>query len=154
MMDPILGDYARNNPDARWAAEPGARLLPALCTTYLFAGSSISRGMGPAASTFSPTPLLPTGVVNKCIPFLPYPPACLPACSPACLPSPPACLPACSDAEVLSMFAVIINRLRGKMEAEVPRIFGAVFECTLQMITRNFEVGAAGRGGGGWGGLP
>ncbi|PSC71723.1 exportin-1-like isoform X2 [Micractinium conductrix] len=60
MMDPILGDYARNNPDAR-------------------------------------------------------------------------------DAEVLSMFAMIINRLRGKMEAEVPRIFGAVFECTLQMITRNFE---------------
>jgi hypothetical protein len=45
----------------------------------------------------------------------------------------------CSDAEVLSMFAMIINRLRGKMEAEVPRIFGAVFECTLQMITRNFE---------------
>jgi exportin-1 len=60
MMDPILGDYARNNPDAR-------------------------------------------------------------------------------DAEVLSMFAMIINRLRGKMEAEVPKIFGAVFECTLQMITRNFE---------------
>lgn len=60
MMDPILGDYARNNPDAR-------------------------------------------------------------------------------DAEVLSMFSVIINRLRGGMEAEVPRIFGAVFECTLQMITRNFE---------------
>jgi hypothetical protein len=48
----------------------------------------------------------------------------------------------CSDAEVLSMFAMIINRLRGKMEAEVPRIFGAVFECTLQMITRNFEVRA------------
>lgn len=60
MMDPILGDYARNNPDAR-------------------------------------------------------------------------------DAEVLSMFAMIINRLRGKMEAEVPKIFGSVFECTLQMITRNFE---------------
>lgn len=37
------------------------------------------------------------------------------------------------------MFSVIINRLRGGMEAEVPRIFGAVFECTLQMITRNFE---------------
>ena len=24
---------------------------------------------------------------------------------------------------------------------QVPKIFGAVFECTLQMITRNFEVG-------------
>lgn len=43
------------------------------------------------------------------------------------------------------MFAVIINRLRDKMEAEVPRIFEAVFECTLQMITRNFEVGVGGR---------
>jgi hypothetical protein len=49
------------------------------------------------------------------------------------------------------MFAVIINRLRGKMEAEVPRIFGAVFECTLQMITRNFEVGWMGGTGRGWG---
>ena len=38
------------------------------------------------------------------------------------------------------MWAVIIGRLRGRMEAEVPAIFGAVFECTLQMITRNFEV--------------
>ena len=28
-------------------------------------------------------------------------------------------LPCCSDAEVLSMFAMIINRLRGKMETEV-----------------------------------
>ena len=37
------------------------------------------------------------------------------------------------------MFAVIINRLREGMEAEVPRIFEAVFECTLGMITRNFE---------------
>jgi hypothetical protein len=50
------------------------------------------------------------------------------------------------------MFAVIINRLRGKMEAEVPRIFGAVFECTLQMITRNFEVRCVWGGGVGWGG--
>ena len=49
------------------------------------------------------------------------------------------------EGEVLSMFAVIINRLRDKMEAEVPRIFEAVFECTLQMITRNFEVGVGGR---------
>ena len=38
------------------------------------------------------------------------------------------------------MFAMIINRLREKMEGEVPRVFSAVFECTLQMITRNFEV--------------
>ena len=51
--------------------------------------------------------------------------------------------PCCRDAEVLSLFAAIINKLAGKMQAEVPRIFEAVFECTLQMITVNFEVGAA-----------
>ena len=41
---------------------------------------------------------------------------------------------------MLSLFAAIINRLQGKMQAEVPRVFEAVFECTLQMITANFEV--------------
>ena len=60
---------------------------------------------------------------------------------PALAPAPRLAMP-CRDAEVLSMFAMIINRLREKMEAEVPRVFSAVFECTLQMITRNFEVGA------------
>ena len=44
------------------------------------------------------------------------------------------------DAEVLSLFATIINRLQGAMEKEVPRIFEAVFEVTLTMITKNFEV--------------
>lgn len=47
---------------------------------------------------------------------------------------------ACRDPEVLSLFAVIINKLKDKMEPQVPRIFEAVFECTLQMITKNFEV--------------
>ena len=46
----------------------------------------------------------------------------------------------CRDAEVLSLFAAIINKLHGKMQAEVPRIFEAVFECTLKMITANFEA--------------
>lgn len=50
------------------------------------------------------------------------------------------CAAAGRDAEVLSLFAAIINKLSSRMEAEVPRIFEAVFECTLQMITRNFEV--------------
>lgn len=45
------------------------------------------------------------------------------------------------DAEALSLFAAIINKLREKVESEVPRIFEAVFECTLTMITKNFEVG-------------
>lgn len=44
---------------------------------------------------------------------------------------------------MLSLFATIINKLGDKMEGEVPRIFEAVFECTLQMITRNFEVRSA-----------
>lgn len=44
------------------------------------------------------------------------------------------------DAEVLSLFATIINKLQAAMEKEVPRIFEAVFEVTLDMITKNFEV--------------
>ena len=44
------------------------------------------------------------------------------------------------DAEVLSLFAAIISKLREGIEAEVPRIFEAVFERTLQMITKNFEA--------------
>ena len=46
----------------------------------------------------------------------------------------------CRDAEVLSLFAAIINKLQSKMASEVLRVFEAVFECTLQMITKNFEV--------------
>ena len=30
-------------------------------------------------------------------------------------------------------------RLQGKLADEVPRVFEAVFQCTLEMITRNFE---------------
>ena len=44
------------------------------------------------------------------------------------------------DAEVLSLFAAIIGKLREAMADRVPIIFEAVFECTLQMITKNFEV--------------
>jgi exportin-1 len=44
------------------------------------------------------------------------------------------------DAEVLSLFATIINKLQALMEAEVPHIFEAVFEVTLDMITKNFEA--------------
>ena len=58
-------------------------------------------------------------------------------------PVPPPCACARRDAEVLSLFAAIISKLREAMGAEVPRIFEAVFECTLQMITKNFEVRCA-----------
>lgn len=46
------------------------------------------------------------------------------------------------DAEVLSLFAAIINKLKERMVSEVPKIFEAVFQVTLQMITKNFEVSA------------
>lgn len=48
-------------------------------------------------------------------------------------------VPDARDAEVLSLFAAIINRLGARMESAVPRIFEATFEPTLQMITKNFE---------------
>ena len=50
----------------------------------------------------------------------------------------------CRDAEVLSLFAAIINKLKDKMQKDVPAIFEAVFECTLTMITKNFEVSDVG----------
>ncbi|KAJ7564270.1 hypothetical protein O6H91_02G010300 [Diphasiastrum complanatum] len=43
------------------------------------------------------------------------------------------------ESEVLSLFATIINRLKSTMIEDVPRIFEAVFACTLEMITKNFE---------------
>ncbi|CAM9678033.1 unnamed protein product, partial [Phaeothamnion confervicola] len=43
------------------------------------------------------------------------------------------------DPEVLSLFATAIESLDQYVAQYVPRIMEAVFECTLQMITRNFE---------------
>lgn len=40
---------------------------------------------------------------------------------------------------MLSLFAAIITKLKALVDADVPRIFEAVFECTLSMITKNFE---------------
>ena len=40
---------------------------------------------------------------------------------------------------MLSLFTGLINKLQGQMSAEVPRVFEAVFKCTLDMITKNFE---------------
>eukprot|EP00798_Chlamydomonas_sp_ICE-L_P000521 gene521-1934_t len=48
-------------------------------------------------------------------------------------------VPDARDAEVLSLFAAIITKLGTQIENEVPRVFEAVFEVTLQMITVNFE---------------
>ncbi|GFY83939.1 exportin 1A [Actinidia rufa] len=48
-------------------------------------------------------------------------------------------LPDARESEVLSLFATIINKYKGSMMEDVPRIFEAVFQCTLEMITKNFE---------------
>ncbi|MQM02529.1 hypothetical protein Taro_035296 [Colocasia esculenta] len=48
-------------------------------------------------------------------------------------------VPDARESEALSLFATIINKYRGVMTEDVPRIFEAVFQCTLEMITKNFE---------------
>jgi exportin-1 len=48
-------------------------------------------------------------------------------------------IPDARDPEVLSLMATAINKLKGEVVSSVPRILEAVFECTLQMITKNFE---------------
>lgn len=48
-------------------------------------------------------------------------------------------VPDARDAEVLSLYAALIDRLKGRFAPAVPRVFEAVFEPTLTMITRNFE---------------
>lgn len=47
--------------------------------------------------------------------------------------------PNARDAEVLSTMTVFINKLSYHITPEVPKIFNAVFECTLEMIKGNFE---------------
>ncbi|KAJ4832061.1 hypothetical protein Tsubulata_042744 [Turnera subulata] len=48
-------------------------------------------------------------------------------------------LPDARESEVLSLFATIINKYKAAMIEDVPRIFEAVFQCALDMITKNFE---------------
>eukprot|EP00878_Enallax_costatus_P005895 GHUV01006184.1.p1 GENE.GHUV01006184.1~~GHUV01006184.1.p1 ORF type:complete len:956 (+),score=324.49 GHUV01006184.1:1172-4039(+) len=48
-------------------------------------------------------------------------------------------VPDAREAEVLSLFAAIIRKLKSQMEPEVPQVLQAVFEPTLAMITTNFE---------------
>jgi len=47
--------------------------------------------------------------------------------------------PDARDPEVLSLFTCLINKLQGQMSSEVPRVFEAVFKCSLDMISKNFE---------------
>merc|ERR1719457_331354 len=46
---------------------------------------------------------------------------------------------AAREPEVLSTIAVIVNKLERDITNEIPQIFDAVFECTLEMINKNFE---------------
>mmetsp|Transcript_46953 Transcript_46953/g.93552 ORF Transcript_46953/g.93552 Transcript_46953/m.93552 type:complete len:1107 (-) Transcript_46953:612-3932(-) len=48
-------------------------------------------------------------------------------------------IPDARDPEVLSLFTCLLNKLQSMMTQEVPRVFEAVFKCTLDMITKNFE---------------
>ncbi|KAJ3610914.1 hypothetical protein NHX12_023004 [Muraenolepis orangiensis] len=48
-------------------------------------------------------------------------------------------VPAAREPEVLSTMATIVNKLGGHITGEIPQIFDAVFECTLNMINKNFE---------------
>lgn len=43
------------------------------------------------------------------------------------------------DPEVLTLFATVVEKLKTNVMDDVPRVMGAVFECTLEMITKNFE---------------
>lgn len=48
-------------------------------------------------------------------------------------------VPSAREPEVLSTMAAIINRLDEHMTQEVPKIFDHVFQCTLEMINKDFE---------------
>lgn len=45
-------------------------------------------------------------------------------------------VPAAREPEVLSTMATIVNKLAAHITAEIPKIFDAVFECTLNMINK------------------
>ncbi|XP_072129568.1 exportin-1-like isoform X2 [Mobula birostris] len=49
-------------------------------------------------------------------------------------------VPAAREPEVLSTMATIVNKLENHITAEVPQIFDALFECTLEMINKQSIV--------------
>jgi len=48
-------------------------------------------------------------------------------------------VPAAREPEVLSTMATFVNKLETHISAKVPEIFDALFECTLNMINKDFE---------------
>jgi len=43
------------------------------------------------------------------------------------------------EPEVLSTIAAVVNKLEGYSTSMIPKIFEAIFECTLKMINQNYE---------------
>lgn len=48
-------------------------------------------------------------------------------------------VPSAREPEVLSTMATIVNKLESHITQQVPKIFDAVFQCTLAMINKDFE---------------
>ena len=48
-------------------------------------------------------------------------------------------IPCAREPEVLSSMATIVNTLEGNITNDVPKLFEAVFKCTLEMINKDFE---------------
>lgn len=48
-------------------------------------------------------------------------------------------VPQAREAEVLNTLATIVNKLESHVLEDVPKMFDAVFECTLNMINKDFE---------------
>merc|ERR1712168_1716912 len=48
-------------------------------------------------------------------------------------------VPEAREPEVLSTMAIVVNKLKTHMTPTIPKIFDAVFECTLEMINKDFE---------------
>uniref|UniRef100_A0A0K2V5W1 Exportin-1 n=1 Tax=Lepeophtheirus salmonis TaxID=72036 RepID=A0A0K2V5W1_LEPSM len=48
-------------------------------------------------------------------------------------------IPSIREPEVLSTMATVVNKLKGNITLEIPKIFDALFECTLNMINKDFE---------------
>jgi len=48
-------------------------------------------------------------------------------------------VPSAREPEVLSVMGTVVNKLKNYITLQIPKIFDAVFECTLDMINKDFE---------------
>merc|ERR1712025_1249997 len=48
-------------------------------------------------------------------------------------------VPSAREPEVLSTMCITVNKLKNYITPQIPKIFDAVFECTLDMINKDFE---------------